>query len=92
MPLDAIGEAYIDWVVAQGDLPLLMNVVHPRPTTWDVILRGVREELGGTVPIVPLEEWVAKLKAHAANPSPETLNRIVGISSTVVHGHILTRQ
>lgn len=77
VPLDAIAEAYIDWVVARNELPPLVNVVHPRPTSWEVILRGLREELGGTLPIVPLPEWAARLEARAASPSAEDLVNIV---------------
>lgn len=77
VPLDAIGQAYVDWVLSEGELPSLVNVVHPRPTTWEVVLRGVREELGGGVNIVSLGEWVAKLEARAEHASPQDLIDIV---------------
>ncbi|GJF00095.1 acetyl-CoA synthetase-like protein [Phanerochaete sordida] len=73
MPLDAIGAAYVDWVLAPDELPPLVNVVHPRPTTWDVVLRGLRAELGERVRAVPVQEWAAQLEAHAKNPSAEDL-------------------
>ncbi|EKM50011.1 uncharacterized protein PHACADRAFT_130503 [Phanerochaete carnosa HHB-10118-sp] len=76
VPLDAIGEAYVDWVLAQDALPALINVVHPRPTTWDVVLHGLRQELGGNLPVVSLEEWVMKLEERAKNPSAEDLVQI----------------
>ena len=77
MPLDAIGQLYVDWVLSEDSLPRLVNVVHPRPTTWEVILRGLREELGGDLPIVPITDWVAKLDAHSTNPTKEDLESIV---------------
>ena len=77
MPLDAIGQAYVDWVLSEADLPKLVNVVHPRPTTWDVVLHGLREELSGDLPLVPLPLWVEKLEAHAAEPTKEDLENIV---------------
>ena len=77
IPLDAIGLAYVDWVLSASDLPPLVNVVHPRPTNWDVILHGLRQELGGSIPIVPVEEWVGKLEELAKNPTAEDLVRVV---------------
>ena len=77
MPLDAIGGAYIDWIVSQDELPLLVNVVHPRPTSWDVVLGGVRAELGGNLPIVPLQEWVANLEARLSTATADDLTKIV---------------
>jgi hypothetical protein len=77
MPLDAIGQAYVDWVLSEDKLPRLVNVVHPRPTTWDVILRGLREELGGSLSLVPLSQWVKKLEAHSDSPTQEDLTAMV---------------
>ncbi|EKM59937.1 uncharacterized protein PHACADRAFT_206156 [Phanerochaete carnosa HHB-10118-sp] len=82
VPLDAIGEAYVDWVLAQDALPALVNVVHPRPTTWDVVLHGLRQELGDNLPVVPLEEWVMKLEERAKNPSAEDLVQIPALKIT----------
>ena len=82
MPLDAIGQTYVDWVVSTDDLPKLVNVVHPRPTTWDVILQGLRWELGYDITVVPLEQWVAKLEKHGTNPTTEDLENMVWIFSS----------
>jgi hypothetical protein len=81
MPLDAIGQAYVDWVLSRQDLPDLVNVVHPRPTTWDIIYRGIREELGNNLPLIPLKEWLAKLEARLADATPEDLAAIVSTTS-----------
>lgn len=79
MPLDAIGEAYVDWVVSRDDLPPLVNVVHPRPTTWDVILKGLHEELGDGLSMTPLQDWVNKLEERSANPTAQDLQDIVRV-------------
>ena len=79
MPLDAIGEAYIDWIVSQEELPLLVNVVHPHPTSWDVVLSGIRAELGGSLPIVTLQEWVANLEARLSTATADDLTKIVSL-------------
>ncbi|KIP06795.1 hypothetical protein PHLGIDRAFT_118644 [Phlebiopsis gigantea 11061_1 CR5-6] len=73
MPLDAIGRIYSDWVTSNSDFPLLVNVVHPRPTTWDVVFRGICEELGSQLPVVTLNEWVSKLDRAAGYASEQVL-------------------
>ena len=77
--MDAVGQAYVDWTLTKEDLPALVNVVHPRPTNWDVILNGLRQQLGDSLPVVPVEEWVAKLEELARNPVPEDLVRVVSL-------------
>ncbi|EKM51563.1 uncharacterized protein PHACADRAFT_212203 [Phanerochaete carnosa HHB-10118-sp] len=76
VPLDAIGSAYIGWVIFDNNLPLLVNVVHPRPTSWDVVLRGIRTEVGGDMPVVPLDVWVAKLDVQSSTATAEDLARL----------------
>ena len=56
-----------------------MNVVHPRPTSWDVILRGVHQELGESLPIIPMQEWVGKLEELGKNPTPDDLKQVVSL-------------
>lgn len=76
MPLDAIGRIYSDWVTSNSDFPLLVNVVHPRPTTWDVVFRGICEELGSQFPVVTLDEWVSKLDRAAAASEQDLTNMV----------------
>lgn len=76
MPLDAIGQAYVEWVLSQNSLPKLVNVVHPRPATWDVILRGLREELGN-LPMIPFSQWMEKVNGLSANPTANDLEAVV---------------
>lgn len=64
VPLDAIGQTYADWVLSHDELPALVNLVHPRPTAWHVVRRGVCDALGTSPPVVPLAAWVSKVE-HA---------------------------
>lgn len=45
------------------------NIVHPRPITWNAVIKWVAEQLG--VPIIPYSEWLARLEA--APRTSETL-------------------
>ncbi|EKM60508.1 uncharacterized protein PHACADRAFT_246502 [Phanerochaete carnosa HHB-10118-sp] len=76
VPLDAIGKAYVDWVLAEDALPAFVNIVHPRPVVWDTVLNGLRRELGDSLPLMPVKDWVAKLEKYANSPSAEDLARI----------------
>lgn len=75
--MDAIGRMYIDWLLTDGELPPLVNVVHPRPTTWDVVFRGIQEELGYELPVVPMDIWVEKLEARAVDATAEDIENVV---------------
>ncbi|KIP12189.1 hypothetical protein PHLGIDRAFT_371020 [Phlebiopsis gigantea 11061_1 CR5-6] len=76
MPLDVIGNAYVDWVLSPQALPSLVNVVHPHPTSWDVILKGLSEELGDAVSVVSFQEWAKKLDERAVNPTAQDISDI----------------
>ena len=77
IPLDAIGSMYLDLLTSDETLPSVINVVHPRPTTWKEMLHGIWEELGASLPFVTLEEWVKRLDALPTAVSNEELQKIV---------------
>ncbi|KIP06790.1 hypothetical protein PHLGIDRAFT_514252 [Phlebiopsis gigantea 11061_1 CR5-6] len=62
IPLDMIGHVYADWILSKKPLPALVNAVHPYPTTWDVIVRVLQQELGNTLDIVPIAQLVHRLE------------------------------
>lgn len=68
---------YLDLLTSNEPLPPVINVVHPRPTTWKEILHGIWDELDGEYPFVTLQDWVAKLDALPTNVSNEELQKIV---------------
>lgn len=80
MPLDAIGQAYVDWVVSNDELPELVNVVHSRPIGWNVVARGVSGELGTALPVIPLDEWVSRLEECTNNATLERITQIVSVA------------
>ena len=77
VPMDVIGQAYVEWVTTTETLPFLVNVVHPRPTTWEVVLEHVRSTLGSDLQSVRLRDWVQELEERAASASLEELAQIV---------------
>ena len=76
VPLDAIGKMYIDLLFRDAQLPQLVNVVHPRPTSWSEILNGLSSELGN-LPIIPLTEWVGRLEARSTHAGAHDIDDVV---------------
>ena len=80
VPLDAVGQTYVDWVVSPDRMPDLINLVHPHPTTWDVILRGIHEATGHTLTTISLDEWLKTLEALSVNATVQDMVNIVRIT------------
>lgn len=59
----------------------MINVVHPRPVSWDHILKLINDALGAQLPMVPYGDWLAKLEALNQNPSSQILADFVSILS-----------
>ena len=55
---------------------MLVNVVHPHPTSWDIILRGFCRELGG-LPLVPFSQWLTKLEERSLKAGEDDMVTIV---------------
>ena len=93
-PSDAIGGIYVDWILRRDDLPPLVNVIHPRPTTWNIILNGLCEELGVRLAVTPLRDWVQKLEERSANMTSQDLKHIVSAdapcSSTISSNRLVS--
>lgn len=80
MPLDIIGHIYADWISSSRALPSIVNLVHPQPTSWDVIVKGVMDGLGEPLPVVPLNEWMREVDALSADAMIHELGNIVRIN------------
>ena len=59
-----------------GKVALITGVARGQGRAHAVRL-GLRDELGGDLPLVPLTQWVAKLETHAASPTKDDLEAIV---------------
>ncbi|KIP12187.1 hypothetical protein PHLGIDRAFT_62555 [Phlebiopsis gigantea 11061_1 CR5-6] len=77
VPLDVVGKVYIDWITNPEQLPLIVNAVHPRPITWELVLKYVKDALEIDLRSIPLSEWVDRLENSAATASLEDLAQLV---------------
>ena len=69
----------MDWVTSGNSLPALVNIVHPRPTTWDIIYGGIRRAIGRDMPEVPYSEWLTKLEERALDAGDEDVITLVSV-------------
>ncbi|KAL1743883.1 hypothetical protein HDZ31DRAFT_39972 [Schizophyllum fasciatum] len=70
VPSDAVAGTLLDAAFTDEVLPPSLNIVHPRPLPWSVIIRHVqdvlRSQTGRDLPLTPLGEWLDRLEAAAA--------------------------
>ena len=76
LPSDVVAGAVLDLMCAQ-ESPSVVNVVHPRPVPWSRIFNAISDTLGSRLPLVPFNQWLAKLERVARDPSPAQLEKIV---------------
>ncbi|TCD65360.1 putative NRPS-like protein biosynthetic cluster [Steccherinum ochraceum] len=58
--------------------PLLINLVHPYPVTWNTVFQFIGNALSKPLPLVPFAEWLAKVES-SEDPDAQTLDRIPAI-------------
>ncbi|KAF7330079.1 Acetyl-CoA synthetase-like protein [Mycena kentingensis (nom. inval.)] len=74
IPPDVVARVVID-VALEGDAQLrATNLVHPCPVAWDTIFGALASDAG--LPLVPIDEWVQRVEASAADATAEDLERI----------------
>ncbi|KAF9019777.1 putative nonribosomal peptide synthetase [Rhodocollybia butyracea] len=96
-PMDAISEAILDVAFIKKDPPLVVNLVHPFPTSWTSVINSIRKVMisakgldSNALPLVSLEEWTAALEAVHAT-SKERMEelpalKILGFIQLLSHG------
>lgn len=79
LPMHAVSQAILDvaWSSTAGaeSWPPALNLVHPRPVSWNAIFSQVNEALvregvvKAELPIVAFQEWFSLLEKKAASSS-----------------------
>ena len=76
--MDAVAAVVKDIVLVSGKLPSLVNVVHPRRSSWSDVLENVNKHLPqGRLPFIPFSDWIRKLEERSIFATAEDLNRMV---------------
>lgn len=75
--MDVIGKVYVDLIVTGNELPRLVNLVHPQPAGWEVIMKGIQSVQERDLPSISLERWVKELEGISAGVSSQDIVRVV---------------
>lgn len=61
----------------------VLNLVHPRPVTWNQIFTDIATilsvELKVGLLLVPYSQWISKLDQYSASPTEEDLMTVVSV-------------
>ncbi|KAF7979760.1 hypothetical protein HWV62_41154 [Athelia sp. TMB] len=85
LPMHAVSRTILDAALTPATPSLALNVVHPKPVPWAVIMRPLGEALcraGVTpapLPLVPFAEWLARLEKRAAHADENEMRAIPAI-------------
>ncbi|KAG2047412.1 putative aminoadipate reductase [Suillus hirtellus] len=85
IPPHAVSNAILDVAFAEEEPPIAVNLVHPRPTAWKMLMQPIADALvkrkvtSYPLPLVPFSEWLEKLESSAKDLSQETMERIPAI-------------
>lgn len=75
--MDAVANLASELAASEKPAPLVLNLVHPNPTSWRAILGDVNSVLGDKMKFVPLEQWVSALEEKAAKADRKAIEELV---------------
>ncbi|KAF8438365.1 putative aminoadipate reductase [Boletus edulis BED1] len=85
LPPHGVCDAILDVAFAHEEPPLVVNLVHPRPSTWKSVMQPISEALyqkhltSSRLPLIPFTEWVERLEEEAANTNEENAQRVPAV-------------
>ena len=81
-PMDAVSSCIMELIFHNKRLPPVLNVVHPRPTEWDTVIKLIgdalvlQKKLSSPLDLIPFQEWFYILEAHAKMANQENKNEL----------------
>jgi hypothetical protein len=87
-PMDAVSKCIVELIFHNKRLPPVLNVVHPRPTDWNTVIKLIgdalvlQKKLYSPLTLISFQEWfyVLKARAKAANQENKIELRIVRLN------------
>ncbi|KAJ7626112.1 acetyl-CoA synthetase-like protein [Roridomyces roridus] len=74
IPPETVARTIVDVALMAESPPPVLNVLHPWPVPWDTIMEALGTE--ARLPLVPMAEWVARLRERAPSATGEDLESI----------------
>ena len=80
--MDAVSNCIMELIFQNKRLPPVLNVVHPRPTDWNTVIKLIRDtlvsqkKLDSPLALISFQEWFYILEAHAKAANQENKNEL----------------
>jgi hypothetical protein len=80
--MDAVSNCIMELIFHNNRLPPVLNVVHPRPTEWNTVIKLFgdalvsQKNLSSPLDLVSFQEWFYILEAHAKAANQENKNEL----------------
>jgi hypothetical protein len=94
--MHAVSKAILDVAFSDEQLPIALNIVHPRPVEWSTAIRDVRDALleakvnCEALPLVPFGDWFEQLEGRAKIADGHDISSIVCIYCQINLTYVLT--
>lgn len=75
--MDAVSKCIVELIFHNKRLPPVLNVVHPRPTDWNTVIKLIgdalvlQKKLNSPLTLISFQEWFYTLKARAKAANQE---------------------
>jgi hypothetical protein len=80
--MDAISNCIVELIFHNERLPPVLNLVHPRPTNWNTVIKLIgdalvlQKRIGLSLPSISFQKWFYILEAHAKAANQENQNEL----------------
>ncbi|KAJ6472842.1 putative aminoadipate reductase [Mycena vitilis] len=74
---EAVAQTIVDAALSTQKPPFALNLVHPRPVPWDLIMSAMAAD--AHLPLVPLATWLEQVEARSFAPTTADLEKIPAI-------------
>jgi hypothetical protein len=72
---DAVSRTIVDAAMSAEKLPFAVNLVHPQPVPWDLIMSAMAAAM--QIPLIPLVDWLQQLEFRSTRATAEDIENIV---------------
>ncbi|KAJ6491913.1 acetyl-CoA synthetase-like protein [Mycena sanguinolenta] len=72
---EAVSHTIVDAALSSETPPFAINLVHPRPVSWDFIMSALAVQL----PLIPFADWVQQLQDRSTTATAKDIEKIPGI-------------
>ncbi|KAF8154567.1 hypothetical protein B0H34DRAFT_661311 [Crassisporium funariophilum] len=85
LPMHSVSQAILDVALSDSKSADALNLVHPRPVSWEVLMSDINDALvqegvsASRIPVVSFKEWFSLLEARSINATDDVIKQIPAI-------------